>query len=485
MKIQLIKWLSAFVLTIVTISSFQSVKTDPIEIKKGTHISLIGGNLGSRMMNYSYFETEMNVRYPDSQLFIRNMCDGGDTPGFRPHSSRFLPWAFSGAEKFQTEYATNSGSEGHFDSPDQWLSRLKTDVIVAFFGYSESFQGKAGLQNYKDELDAFIKHTLQQNYNGVNPPQLAIVSPIAFEDLSAIRDLPNGKKENENLLLYTLAMKEVVQQQKSVLFVDAFTPSQNWYATTQEPLTIDGCQLNDEGYKKMALLLIDKVFGKTPSKAEANRKLVEEAVLEKNWMWHNDYKIPNGVHVYGRRFNPFGSENYPAEIEKIRQMTAIRDTAIWLAASSGKKMDIATADTRTRILPKIETNFNPTQNGSLTYLSGEEAVKKIKMASGYKIELFASESEFPDLAKPVQMTFDNKGRLWVATMPSYPHYKPGDAKPNDKIIILEDTNNDGKADKQTIFVDGLHVPVGFEITHEGVFVLILTETTKQTRKKSF
>jgi glucose/arabinose dehydrogenase/mono/diheme cytochrome c family protein len=470
MKIQLLKWLSAFVLTILTISSFQSVKTDVIEIKKGTHISLIGGNLGSRMMNYGHFETEMNVRYPDSQLFIRNMCDGGDTPGFRPHSSRFLPWAFSGAEKFQNEYAANSGSEGHFDSPDQWLTNLKTDVIIAFFGYSESFQGSAGLQNYKNELDAFIKHTLQQNYNGVNSPKLAIVSPIAFEDLSAMRDLPNGKKENENLLLYTLAMKEVVQKNPSVLFVDAFTPSQNWYATTAEPLTIDGCQLNDEGYKKMATLLTDKIFGKTASRAESNRKMVQEAVSEKNWMWHNDYKIPNGVHVYGRRFNPFGSDNYPAEIEKIRQMTAIRDTAIWMAASSGKKMDIATADARTKTLPKIETNFKPTDNANLAYLSGEEAISKIKMAPGYKIELFASETEFPDLAKPAQMTFDNKGRLWVATMPSYPHYKPGDAKPNDKLLILEDTNNDGKADKQTVFADGLHVPVGFEITHEGVFV---------------
>ena len=136
------------------------------------------------MMNYGYFETEIQVRYPDSVLFIRNMCDGGDTPGFRPHAGRVSPWAFPGAEKFQTELATNSGSEGHFETPDQWLTRLKADVIIAFFGYSESFQGKAGLENYKAELDAFIKHTLSQMYNGKSTPQLAIVSPIAFEDLT-------------------------------------------------------------------------------------------------------------------------------------------------------------------------------------------------------------------------------------------------------------------------------------------------------------
>ena len=470
MKINIKILFILFVLTVILVSSFLSIPPKAIKIGKGTHISLIGGNLGSRMMNYDHFETEMHVRYPENSLAIRNMCDGGDTPGFRPHASRNLPWAFSGAEKFQTEYAKNSNSEGHFDYPDQWLTRLKTDVIIAFFGYSESFQGKAGLANFKAELDAFIKYTLSQKYNGVSAPQLAIVSPIAFEDLTTKYDLPNGIKENENLLLYSNAMREKSAQNKNVLFIDAFTPSKSWYASTAEPLTIDGSQLNEEGYKKLGLLLSDKIFGKTPAKAEAHRALIHAAVMEKNWMWHNDIKIPNGVHAYGRRYNPFGPDNYPAEIEKIRQMTDVRDSAIWLAASKGEKMELETADKNTRPLPPVTTNFNPEKNGSLEYLYGKDALSKLKVPAGYKIELFASETEFPDLSKPMQMSFDNKGRLWVAVMPSYPHYKPGDAKPNDKILILEDTNNDGKADKQTTFVEGLHLPLGFEIAAEGVYV---------------
>ena len=461
--------LAPFVLMVFLVSSFLPVPPETIKVEKGSQIALIGGNLGSRMINYDHFETEMHVRYPDYSLTIRNMCDGGDTPGFRPHASRFLPWAFAGAEKFQTEYANNSQSEGHFDSPDQWLTRLKTDVIIGFFGYSESFQGQAGLANFKAELDAFIKYSLNQNYNGSTPPKLVIVSPIAFEDLTSKFDLPNGTKENANLLLYTNAMREVSDKNK-VMFVDAFTPSKNWYATTKEDLTIDGSQLNDEGYKKLGLLLSDKIFGKTPAKAEANRALIHAAVAEKNWMWHNDIKVPNGVHVYGRRYNPFGPDNYPAEIEKIREMTAIRDNAVWLAAAKGEKMDVSAADKNTRSLTPVTTNFNPEKNGSLEYLYGQAALDKLKVPAGYKIELFASEKEFTDLANPVQMSFDNKGRLWVATMPSYPHYKPGDAKPNDKILILEDTNNDGKADKQTIFVEGLHLPLGFEIAAEGVYV---------------
>jgi len=456
-------------IVLLFVSLINFFEDDTIEISNGAHISLIGGNLGSRMMNYGHFETEMYVRYPEKSLIIRNMCDGGDTPGFRPHASRNLPWAFPGAEKFQSEFAKKSDSEGHFDSPDKWLTNLKTDIIIAFFGFSESFDGKENLENYKNELDAFIKHTLSQKYNGVSAPQLVIVSPTAYQDVTHLMDVPKGDSQNENIWLYTQAMKEVADK-NNVSFVDAFTPSKKWYAETDKPLTIDGMQLNGDGYKKLAVYLSDEIFGSATKKAEANRALIHDMVMEKNWLWHNDYKIPNGVHVYGRRYDPFGPDNYPAELEKIRQMLTIRDKAIWLAAQKGEKTNLQEADKNTRSLPEIKTNFNPEQNGSLKYLYGEDALAKLKVPEGYKIELFASEVEFRDLANPVQMSFDNKGRLWVATMPSYPHYKPGDSKPNDKLIILEDTNNDGKADKQTVFVDGLHLPLGFEFAPEGVYV---------------
>jgi hypothetical protein len=59
-------------------------------------------NLCSCMMNLRSFETELHL-HPWKNLVIRNMCDGGDTPGFRPHSGRGTPWAFPGADKFQTE----------------------------------------------------------------------------------------------------------------------------------------------------------------------------------------------------------------------------------------------------------------------------------------------------------------------------------------------------------------------------------------------
>ena len=89
------------------------------------------------------------------------------------------------------------------------------------------------------------------------------------------------------------------------------------------------------------------------------------------------------------------------------------------------------------------------------------------VAKGMKVNLFASEKEFPELAKPVQMSFDSKGRLWVAVWPTYPHWKPKEEM-NDKILIFEDTDGDGKADKMTVFADHLHCPTGFEFYNGGV-----------------
>ncbi|UJH66287.1 PVC-type heme-binding CxxCH protein [Allomuricauda sp. SCSIO 65647] len=439
-----------------------------IALQRHDRIVIVGSNMASRMMDFGHFETELHLRHPEDSLFIRNMADGGNTPGFWPHSGRKTPWAFEGADAFHKgELSNDTNSQGHFDYPDEWLSRLKPDIVLAFFGYNSSFNGKVGLENFRAELQAYVRHILSKKYNGANSPKLVLVSPNAFQDLSKILDVPDGSIENDRLFEYCNAMREVARA-NNVVFIDVFAESKKWYKKG-EPLTIDGVQLNDKGYQRLAKYLADEIFGKQrPEMIHAD--LVLQAVDEKNWMWHNDYKIPNGVHVYGRRYKPYGPDNYPDELKKIREMTAIRDTAIW-EALQGHKRNLSKYDGLTHQLPEVKTNYT-LGNGAkgAQYLYGEDAVATIRTATGYKVELFASEKEFPDLANPVQMSFDNKGRLWVATMPSYPHYRPGDSKPNDKIIILEDTDEDGKADTQTVFADGLHVPVGFEITANGVFV---------------
>ncbi|HYF01245.1 MAG TPA: SGNH/GDSL hydrolase family protein, partial [Planctomycetota bacterium] len=327
----------------------------PIPLQKGARIVLMGNGLGSRMVHFGHFETELHLRHPEHALVVRNMCDEGNTPSFRPHSGRKHQLGFPGAEKFAGAYCDNRllGGEGFFETEEQWLARLKPDVLVCFFGFNESFQGMAGLEAYRAELDAFLTHTLAQKYNGTAVPRLALVGPTAVQDVTRLLDVPDGKAQNPVLAAYSGVM-EAVARKHGVLFVDAFRASQAWYRETTEPLTADGALLNDAGDRKLALLLNDRLFGAKPAAAEARRAKVREAVLEKDWLWINDFKIPNGVHVFGRRHNPFGPANYPFEIEKIRQMTEIRDQAIW-AALEGKALDVAALDAKTRPLPPVET----------------------------------------------------------------------------------------------------------------------------------
>jgi mono/diheme cytochrome c family protein/glucose/arabinose dehydrogenase len=482
-----------FCIVFLAFSFLQCTPSDPdvLELQPDDSIVLIGNNLGSRMMYFGHFETELHVRYPEHSLLIRNQSIPGDTPGFRPHSSRDTPWAFPDAGQFHNDYATPSGSEGHFPTPDEWISKFNPNVLIAFFGYNESFRGPDGVETFQDELDAFIGHSLAQPYNEQGGhTDLVLVSPIAFEDLSGRYDLPDGVRENENLELYTEAMREVAARHE-VRFVDVFTPTRQWYEDSDEPLTIDGSQLTDAGYERFGALLADAIFGNAPARASEHRELIHAAVQDKNWMWHQDYKIPNGVHAYGRRFEPFGPDNYPAEIEKTRQMTDIRDRAIWQAAARGQAMDVAAADEEQTIeLPPVESNFDPERHGNPEYLYGQDALDRLTVPDGYRIELFASEEDFPELANPVQLSFDTRGRLWVATLPSYPHYKPGDTRPDDKLIILEDTSGDGRADQVTTFADGLHLPLGFAFAPEGVYVsqgpnlVLLRDTTGDDKADS-
>ncbi len=106
-------------------------------------------------------------------------------------------------------------------------------------------------------------------------------------------------------------------------------------------------------------------------------------------------------------------------------------------------------------------------------LSPEEAREAFVMAEGYEVSLYASEVDFP-LHSPAAMTFDARGRLWVTNVPTHPHALP-DVEPHDSVIILEDTDRDGKADKSTTFYDKLYLPMGIALTDGGRTVYTVSE----------
>ena len=421
----------------------------PLDLRKGDHIALIGNGLPDRMQHHGWLETLIYAKFPKEDLVFRNLAMAGD------------------------EVATWHRSE-NFGSRDEWLTKTKADVILAFYGFNESFNGGAGLDKFKQDLDKLLKETKTKNYSGHGAPRIILFSPIASEKIND-PNLPDPTASNANLQLYSAAMADIAKA-NDVPFVDLFSISQKVFAQAakkKQSLTFDTVHLTEAGDKLIAPEIFRALFSETPSSAKLEK--LHGAVLDKNAEWHARYRTVDGYNVYGGRskleFPKAGKDsekisNFKVMQEEMSQRdvkTANRDKRIWSLADG---RDIKVDDSN---LPAVE-EFQSNKPDIAPYLSGEEAIKHMTVAKGCKVNLFASEEKFPELVSPVQMAFDTKGRLWVAAWPSYPELRPTD-KVADKLIILEDTNGDGKADKVTTFLDGLNCPTGFQFYKDGVLVM--------------
>ncbi|MCA9066491.1 MAG: heme-binding protein, partial [Planctomycetaceae bacterium] len=231
-----------------------------------------------------------------------------------------------------------------------------------------------------------------------------------------------------------------------------------------------------DGDRELARVLDETLFEQASPASFGSEEYerLRTAVNDKSWVHLQDYRMLNGWYVYGGR-RTWDTETFPREYVKIRNMAAVRDRYVWDLAQRKPVAD-APDDSATGDLFVPETRFGePRQDYSeadeLRYLTPEKLVESTTVPAGFELQPFADETMFPELAKPVQLNFDNRGRLWVSCMPTYPQWKPGDHKPNDRLIILEDNNGDGKADECKVFYDQLHCPTGFEFWNGGVLVV--------------
>jgi mono/diheme cytochrome c family protein/glucose/arabinose dehydrogenase len=102
-------------------------------------------------------------------------------------------------------------------------------------------------------------------------------------------------------------------------------------------------------------------------------------------------------------------------------------------------------------------------------IPADAAINLMKIEEGFEVKLVAAE---PLVATPVALTFDAKGRIWVVEMAGYMPdvYGKGEDRPNGKIVILEDVNGDGLADKRTVFLDSLVLPRAICLIEGGILV---------------
>lgn len=426
-----------------------------LTLQEGDNICLVGNELGERLQHENSWETLLHAAFPQLRLTVRNLCFPGDEVSDRIRSK-------------------------NFGSPDSHLKHSGATVILFFFGFNESFQGEAGLEVFSKQLGDLIQSTKAQDYSGKGAPRMVFVSPIAFENTGDF-NLPEGKIQNENLELYTRKLQEIASAH-DVNFVDLFHPTLKLFENTDEQLTLNGSHLNDVGNKRLAPLLMMGLFGSTPTVEAKQLEAIRREVSDKNFHWWHRYRAVNGFSIYGDRgaAGSDGTYNNTDVMERERaildQMTANRDARIWAAAAGrGVPQQVDDSNTLPEIQPRTnigvpnDPNLKNGKLGSLEYLTAAEQQRKFKLADGFQIEIFASEEQFPELSKPVALKFDNSGRCWVSTMPSYPQWKPK-TRLDDKLIILEDTDKDGRADNCKVFADGLHQPTGFELGRGGAFV---------------
>ncbi|MCH2201085.1 MAG: GDSL-type esterase/lipase family protein [Fuerstiella sp.] len=445
--------LIAALLTGIAIAVPRPLIASALILKKGDHICLVGNELGERMQHHNYWEALLHQSYPDLELTVRNLCFPGDEPYERIRSL-------------------------DFGDPDSHLKHSRASVVMFFFGFNESFAGRGGLDEFTGQMTKLVTETLAQKYNGTDHPRVVLVSPIAFEDTDN-RNLPDGNRHNIRLSKYTAALKSVAEQ-SGVAFADIYTPSKRLFQESSEQLTLNGSHLNDAGYQALASLLMN-ALGLTATESVPAASLKSE-IDDKNFHWWHRYRAVNGYSIYGKRglAGSDGTYNNRDVMERERaildQMTVNRDKRIW-AIAQGQSVSDQCNDTNTLPFLEVRTNVggedDPNRKrgklGALDYLPAAEQQKLFRMADGYVIQLVASEEDFPELANPVALNFDNRGRLWVTTMPSYPHWQPKH-RLEDKILILSDVDADGRADDCTVFADGLHQPTGFEIGYGGAFV---------------
>lgn len=447
-----------FIATVILASIGASLNAAELKIQKGDHICLVGNALGERMQHRNHWETLLYQRFSDQELVVRNLCFPGDEPLERLRSL-------------------------NFGTPDDHLKHSQPDAILFFFGFNESFAGHAGLKSFTNDLTKLVKETKTKNYSGKGAPRVVLVSPIAFEN-TGDRNLSDGIAHNKRLAMYAAAMKDVAAT-TNVGFVDLFVPTKTLFAKSKERFTLDGAHLNDVGYRALASILDRGLFGAddAPQAGKSTERL-HATVADKNFHWWHRYRAVNGYSIYGKRGSAgadgTGTYRNRDVMERERtildQMCANRDARIWKLAQ-GKTVPDKIDDSNTLPFIKPKTNVGGPNDknrkagklGSLEYIPAADQIKHFKMAAGYEINLFASEEQFPELANPVAMNFDNKGRLWVSTMPSYPQWRPK-TKLDDKLIILEDKNGDGRADTRIVFARGLHQPTGFELGRGGVYV---------------
>ena len=400
----------AVIVTCLAAGSALAEQTEAFELRDGDRVIMLGSEFIEQDIHHNHLEAALTARWPDRRIAFRNMGWSGDTPA--ADSRGYFKGADEGYKRLIAE-----------------IDRIRPTVVFVFYGSVAAYDGPAGIDPFIKKLDHLVtdlKRHARQVVLVSPPPAVAMPTP-----------LPPVDQLNANRRAITQAIGQYADQNK-LRFVNLFDPMLAAIGKQAGPVSYDTIRFNDHGYQLAASVILDQL-GIDPPKMPANEHAALRDLIEaKNDLYFHQYRPQNETYLRGFRKHEQGQN--AKEIAEFDPLIELAEARI-AAFVQGKS------------LPE-PPRAKPAAPRKVDALTPEEELAALKPAEGFELSLFASE---PMIANPIHMNFDARGRLWIASSPIYPHIRPG-AKPSDEIIVLEDTDGDGRADKRTVFADDLLIP---------------------------
>ena len=402
--------------------SIQSVDASEFELKSGDRVVFLGDALVEQEQYFGWIETMLTTSFADQDVTYRNLGWSGDTPA---GDSRFgLSLLQAGLEP---------ADEGWKQLGKQ-LELTKPTVVVFGYGMASALEGGvAGVDSFTRNFERLIAKVKE------------VTPDVRFLFLSPV-DHVTDPIRSHHVATYAKAVRLLAEKNESP-YVDLMSTTAK-FGQRRDPI-----HLNADGYFAAAIAIQEQLKLESEWATSKQTEALRDVILRKNVWWFHRSRPANMAYVFGFRKREQGQN--ADEIPRFDKLVEDEEDLIQELRKL-EATDVKKEESRTK---SIYARFK------------RQPTPEFTVGKDLEVTLWA---ENPQLNKPIQINFDPKGRLWVASSEAYPMIEVGQSAP-DKILVLEDTDNDGKADKSTVFADGLLIPTGVEPGDGGCYVAQSTD----------
>jgi putative heme-binding domain-containing protein len=399
---------------------------ETIGFKKGDRVVFVGPTFVERTARFGHLETALTLAMPEKELIFRNLGWSADT----------VKGESRGYEKPQSGYANLLRS----------IRDTKPTLLFLAYGPSESWAAtpETFATNYQKLLNDLKDLGARK----------VLVSPFLQENWGP--PMPDPATHNEDLRVHTAIIAQLAAKNglAHISLIDLIKPE----VEKGKRLTMNSLHLDDTGYRALAKMFLAKLGLVTPDLDSAKAIRIRDLIREKNALHFHSWRPQNQTYILSFRKHEQG--RHAKDLPKFAPHIAEKEQVIRKLLLTPEEQVNLPAKPK----PSSWESIKPSKGAQLD-------MQKLQVPDDLELNVFASE---PAIKNPVQSAWDERGRLWVATAESYPHIAPGFVI-NDKIIILEDVDRDGVADRRQVFADGLLMPTAILPGHGGVYVGTSTE----------